>query len=82
MIAQARHPLRRSFRAVHFSRQQWKCRRYLTISPELHSRSIAAHFGYWYYLKLASELLILAVKLGDGLRVRDKMWHDDKGEKR
>ncbi len=78
MVAQMGHPLLGRFHTVHLRLWQWKYRQYVTAFPEPHSQPVAAHFGRWHYFKLAPALLICAVKLGDGLCVRDKMWHLNK----
>ncbi len=81
MVAQMGQPPLSCFLTVHLRLWQWKYWQYVTSFPEPHSQPVAAHFGRWYYLKLAPALLKRAVKLSDGLCVRDKMWYINKGKR-
>ena len=78
MVAQMSQPPLSRFYTAHFRLWQRKYWQYVTACPEAHSQPVAAHIGRWHYLKLAPALLIRAVKLSDGLCVRDKMWHFNK----
>jgi len=81
MVAQMGQPSLGRFHAVHLRLWQWEYWQHITAFSKVHSQPIAAHFGRWHYLKLASALLIRAVKLSDGLCVRNKMWHFNKEER-
>ena len=81
MVTQMGQPSLSRFYTVHLRLWQRKYWQYVTAFPEPHPQPVAAHFGRWHYFKFAPLLLIRAVKLGDGLCVRNKMWHLNKGKR-